>query len=92
MDKIYSIHDPINPIVCYAESESKQDVINEVAEYRAQLCEESNEYGDFSDTFKLITTNCNNDQTEELVNISWSVDNDGYDHGRFDYLAAVGAV
>lgn len=91
--KLYFVLDEDNPSVCYTQSEDRQEAaIDKAAAYFREQIVEDRQYGDYSVTCLLMISDDYGEKYETVeVKYSYHPDDDAYDHGRHDYLVAIGA-
>ena len=103
-DIVYSIHEPATDIqrragqsfgACVSDGYSRDDVIKSATEYYEQQMIDNGETSETEKEVILFILDETGDEaveTEEKITLEIIVEDDGYDGGRFDYLAGIGAI
>lgn len=99
MTRVYSIYD-LSPETnkklgsCVTDGYSREEVIDAAQGYYEERDEEEGNSGNHSrDMILVIYDDKTGEEKIEEITISWTAERgDGYDGGRFDYLAGIGAI
>lgn len=86
--KISEINGP-----CLTDGFDRNSVIDSAAGYYEEKSEEEGDYGPGERDMILSSTDEETgEEKKEVVTIYWDAIQDTYDHGRFDYQVAIGAI